>query len=104
MLHVKQPKSSYEMRCMLLQRHPFTTIVSGPTDVERLRGCCELRLIDNLHEKIQPAPSRIWYYYGEHQPVLNEYPFVHFEEGISKLSDEVFDSREPSMIVVDDLM
>ena len=33
--------------------------------------------------------------------MFNEYPFVHCEEGLPKLSDEVFDGREPSMIVID---
>ena len=48
------------MRCMLPLCHPFTAIVSGPT------GCGKtawvLRLIDNIREKIEPVPSRIWYY------------------------------------------
>jgi len=90
------------MRCMLPLRHPFTAIVSGPT------GCGKtawvLRLIDNIREKIEPVPSRIWYYYGEYQPVFNNYESVHFEEGLPQLSDEVFDGREPSLIVVDDHM
>ena len=48
------------MRCMLPLCHTFTAIVSGPT------GCGKtawvLRLIDNIREKIEPVPSRIWYY------------------------------------------
>ena len=63
-----------------------------------------LRLIDNVREKIEPVPSRIWYYYGEHQLVFNNYPEVHFEEGLPQLNDEVFDGREPTVIVVDDHM
>jgi len=47
------------MRCMLPLCHLFTAIVSGPT------GCGKtawvLRLIDNIREKIEPVPSRIWY-------------------------------------------
>jgi len=31
-------------------------------------------------------------------------PCVHFEEGLPQLNDEVFDGREPTMIVVDDHM
>ena len=102
MLHVKQPKQSYGMCCMLPLCHPFTAIVSGPTASGKTAWV--LRLIDNVHEKIEPVPSRIWYYYGERQSVFNDYPFVHFEEGLPKLSDEVFDGREPSMIVIDDHM
>ena len=52
------------MRCMLPLCHPFTAIVSGPT------GCGKtawvLRLIDNIREKMEPVPRRIWYYYGEY--------------------------------------
>ena len=44
------------------------------------------------------------YYYGERQPVFNNYPQVHFEEGLPQLNDAVFDGREPTMIVVDDHM
>jgi len=57
-----------------------------------------------VREKIVPVPSRIWYYYDEHQPVFNKYPEVHLEEGLPQLNDEVFDGREPTMIVVDDHM
>jgi len=42
--------------------------------------------------------------YGEHQPVFNGYPQVHLEDGLPQLNDEVFDGREPTMIVVDDHM
>jgi len=60
------------------------------------------RLIDNVREKIEPVPSRIWYFCGEHQLVFDNYPQVHFEEGLPQLNDEVSDGREPTMIVVDD--
>ena len=99
---MKEPKSLVNRPCMLPLCHPFTAVVAGPT------GCGKtawtLRLIDNVREKIEPVPSRIWYYYGEHQPVFNNYPQVHFEEGLPQLNDEVFDGREPTMIVVDDHM
>ena len=52
-----------------------------------MHGCGKtawvLRLIYNVRQKIEPVPSRIWYYYGEHQPVFNNYPQVHFEEGLA---------------------
>jgi len=87
---------------MLPLCHPFTAIVSGPT------GCGKtawvLRLIDNIREKIEPVPRRIWYYYGEYQHAFNNYASVHFEAGLPQLSDEVFDGSEPSIIVVDDHM
>jgi len=101
-MHAKQLKQSYDMCCVMPLCHPFTAVVSGPT------GCGKtawvMRLIGNVNEKIGPVPARIWYYYGEHQSVFGEYSFVHFEEGLPKLSDEVFDGRAPSMIVIDDYM
>ena len=100
--HAKQLKQSYDMCCVMPLCHPFTAVVSGPTACGKTAWV--MRLIGNVNEKIDPVPARIWYYYGEHQSVFNEWPFVHFEEGLPKLSDEVFDGREPSMIVIDDHM
>jgi len=96
----QEPKWCADMPCMLPLCHPFTAVVAGPT------GCgitaWVLRLIDNARETIDLSPTRIWYYYGEHQPTFNNYSWVHFEEGLPQLNDEVFDGRQPSMIVVDD--
>jgi len=101
-VEMKEPERLVDMPCMLPLCHPFTAVVAGPT------GCGKtawvLRLIDNVREKIEPVPTRIWYCYGEHQPVFNNYPQVHFEDGLPQLNDEVFDGREPTMIVVDDHM
>ena len=88
------------MSCKL--QHPFTAVVAGPT------GCGKsawvLRLIDNAREMIEPPPSRIHYCYGEYQPIFNKYPQVQFHEGLPELSSEAFDSREPTLMIVDDLM
>ena len=88
------------MSCKL--HHPFTAVVAGPT------GCGKsawvLRLIDNAREMIDPPPSRIHYCYGEYQPIFNKYPQVQFHEGLPELSSEAFDSREPTLMIVDDLM
>ena len=107
-VEMKEPKWLVNSPCMLPLCDPFTAVVAGPT------GCGKtawmLRLIDNVREKIEPVPTRIWYYYGEHQPVFNNYPLfnnypqVHFEEGLPQLNDEVLDGKEPTMIVVDDDM
>ena len=103
-IHIEMKESEWldKSSCMLPLYHPFTAVVAGPT------GCGKtawvFRLIDNVREKIEPVPTRIWYYYGEHQPVFNNYPQVHFVDGVPQLNDEVFDSREPTMMVVDDHM
>jgi len=57
-----------------------------------------------VREKTEPAPTGIRYYSGQHQPVFNNYPEVHFDDGLPQLNDEVFNGREPTMIVVDDHM
>jgi len=88
------------MSCKL--HHPFTAVVAGPT------GCGKsawvLRLIDNAREMIYPPPSRIHYCYGKYQPIFNKYPQMQFHEGLPELSNEAFDSREPTLMIVDDLM
>ena len=88
------------MSCKL--HHPFTAVVAGPT------GCGKsawvLRLVDNAEEMIEPPPTRICYCYGEFQPMFNNYPRVNFHEGLPELSHEVFDGREPTLMIVDDLM
>jgi len=84
---------------MLPLCHPFTAIVSGPKGYGKTAWV--LRLIDNIREKIEPVPGRIWYCYGEYQPAVNNYASVHFEEGLPQLSDN---GCEPSLIVVDDHM
>jgi len=53
---------------------------------------------------IYQPPSRIHYCYGEYQLIFNKYPQVQFHEGLPELSNEAFDSREPTLMIVDDLM
>jgi len=80
----------------------FTAVVAGPT------GCGKstwvLRLVENARQMIVPPPSRIYYCYGEYQPIFNKYTQVQFHEGLPELSNEVFNGREPTLVVVDDLM
>jgi len=75
------------MTCKL--QHPFAAVVAGPT------GCGKsawvLRLVDNAVEMIEPPPNRIYYCYGEYQPIFNKYPQVAFHEGLPELGNEVFD-------------
>jgi len=53
---------------------------------------------------IEPPPTRIWYCYGEYQPTFNNYPNIHFHEGLPESSDVVFDGKEATLLVLDDLM
>jgi len=62
------------MSCMLPLYHPFTAVVAGPTSCRKTAWV--LRFFNNVREKIEPVPSKIWYYYGQHQPVFNNYLWV----------------------------
>ena len=55
-------------------------------------------------ELIEPPPTRIWYCYGEYQPTFNNYPNVHFHEGLQESSDVVFDGTEATLLALNDLM
>jgi len=76
--------------------------VAGPTGSGKYKWV--LRLIDHANEITEPPPTRIWYCYGEFQPTLNTYPWLHFHEGLPELSDRVFDGLESTLIILDDLM
>jgi hypothetical protein len=85
---------------MLSLKHPFTATVAGPT------GCGKtlftFRLIENAAEMIDPPLRTIWYCYGEYQPLFAKYPQVIFNEGLPDIS--TFDGKEPTLLVIDDLM
>ena len=90
----------FAMLCTL--HHPFTAVVAGPTGGGKSQWVPHL--IDNALEMIEPPPTRIWYCYGEYQPTFNNYPNVHFHEGLPESSDVVFDGTEATLLVLDDLM
>ena len=85
---------------MLPFKHPFTGLVAGPT------GCGKtefvFKVIENKTKMIYPPPSRIWYCYGEYQPLFATYPYITFNEGLPDISN--FDGKEPTLLVIDDLM
>jgi len=51
---------------------------------------------------IEPAPSKVVYCYGEFQELFRQYPRVTFHHGLPDIDD--FDGREPTLLVIDDLM
>jgi len=53
---------------------------------------------------IEPAPTRIYYCCGEFQPSFNRYHNVLFHDELPELNEEVFDGREPTPLIVSDLM
>ena len=76
----------YSPHCLVVVRmscklhHLFTAVVAGPTSSGKSKWV--LRLIDHANEIIEPPPTRIWYCYCEFQPTFNNYPRVHFHEGL----------------------
>jgi len=60
----------------------------------RSHGCGKsawvLRLVDAT-EMIEPPPDKIYYCYGEYQPVFNTYPQVTLHKCLPEIGDEVFD-------------
>jgi len=80
--------------------HPFTAIVAGPTSCGKTRFV--FRLIDNAPTTIYPPPAKIVYCYGGYQELLRQYPRIQFREGLPDIGD--FDGREPTLLIIDDLM
>ena len=77
-------------------------VVAGPTSCGKTAWV--LKLVQNASQMIDPPPSRINYCYGEHQPIFDNYPSVIFREGLPQMTDSVFDSSLPTMLIIDDLM
>lgn len=50
---------------------------------------------------IEPLPTRIYYYCGEHKTMFNNYPKVHIEEGLPKFNDQALDGRETMPLIVE---
>ena len=63
------------------------------------RGSLDLSIM-----RRRPPSARIYYCYVEFQPMFNNYPRVNFHEGLPELSHEVFHEREPTLMIVGDLM
>ena len=87
---------------MLAFRHPFTAIVSGPTQCGK--STFVLRLIRNASTMIHPPPQDIIYCYSEYQsafmgPGLQT---VEFHEGLPET--DRFDGKRRTLLVIDDLM
>jgi len=85
---------------MLPFKHPFTSIVSGPTGSGKTNFV--MRLIDNVDAMIEPPPSKIVYYFGEYQPLFDRYPRVDFRHGTPKLGE--VEKLSGALVVFDDMM
>jgi len=81
--------------------HPFTWIVSGPTQCGKTTFI--LKLIDNAQTIIEPPPEIIIYCYGKYQQSFNTIRNpVKFHEGLPDVNK--FDGRLRRLLIPDDLM
>ena len=87
--------------------HLFTLMAVGPT------ACGKTTWVFQLLERIQmiePTPRRIMYFYKHWQPLYDEMlqkvPHVEFTRGLphNVRDDDFFDTRYPTLIVLDDQM
>jgi len=91
---------------MLTFRHPTTILIAGPTQAGKSFFFNQV-LENNL---IQPAPSRVFYVYGDHHPQLSRiqgiYPNIEFVQGIKNFIPilPTLDRGERNLIVLDDQM
>jgi len=53
---------------------------------------------------IDPPPSKIHYCYGEYQSIFDDYSPVIFHERLPEMTDDVFDGKQPTLLIIDDLM
>lgn len=86
---------------MLPFKHPFTCIVSGPTQCGKTTFI--MKLISNTQTIIEPPPERIVYCYGEYQHTFDSVrDRVEFHEGLPDVRQ--FDGRSRTLLILDDLM
>ncbi len=81
-------------------KHPFTCLVSGPTQSGKTHFTVEL--LKNMKKMITPVPTRVVWCHGQNQEGLNLPGFVEIVEGLGAL--ETIDGSEPTLLILDDLM
>ena len=81
--------------------HPFTCLVSGPTQSGKTEFL--LKLLENHDKIIEPSPNKIMWCYGEYnQRVANALPTdALFKEG---LWEDDLDPTKNNLLILDDLM
>lgn len=82
-------------------KHPFTCLISGPTQSGKTHFT--FNLLENLHHLVKPTPTRVIWCYGEYQEKLQDLPdFVTLSEGLDELQN--LDRKERNLVILDDLM
>jgi hypothetical protein len=80
--------------------HPFTCLVSGPTQAGKT--VFTFRLINAANEMIHPPPEKFIYCFTEYQPLFEKYPKVLFHEGLPDTHE--IDGKVRTLLILDDLM
>jgi hypothetical protein len=83
--------------------HPFTMLVTGPT--QSGKTVFVLKILSDVNRIISPAPERILYCYTEYQPKSFDAfasKGVVFYKGMPSL--EMFDGDARTLVVLDDMM
>ena len=89
-------------------QHPFTMIVAAPTGSGKSTWVKELLVRRNT--MIKPPPQKIMWFYRRWQPLYTEMKrLIHTMEFIQGIPpnikrDDYFDTRYPTLFVIDDLM
>lgn len=87
-------------------KHPFPMVVSGPT----MSGKTSFvrKLLQLGEEMIENYPQKIFWCYGEYQPVFEEMRStinnIEFIEGLPSNMNDLLDPAVRNLIVIDDLM
>jgi hypothetical protein len=82
-------------------KHPFTCLISGPTQSGKTHFSFEL--LKNIHKMIDPVPTRVIWCYGEEQEKLKELPdYVTLVEGLEGIQE--IDKNAQNLLILDDLM
>jgi hypothetical protein len=80
-------------------KHPFTCLVSGPTQSGKTHFVFEL--IKNIGYMISPVPTKVIWCFGQYQEQFAELPdFVELSDGLGGIENVC----EKSLIIIDDLM
>ena len=83
-------------------KHPFTCIMSGPTQCGKTHFT--FKLLENLGSMVKPKPTKVIWCYGEYQSRFEELPeWVTLVEGLEKGMEEI-DPSERNLLILDDLM
>ena len=84
----------------LTWRHPFTSLVTGPTGCGKTQFT--IKLVKFAKTIIEPPPEKILWCYGIHQKAFDTISDVEFHEGIPETS--TFDGKQRTLLILDDLM